>query len=168
MHNFTYFGEEIDEDIPEVEDTPATSKNAKPTRGKDFDWLNRKTFLNNEAFSSSELIDEIKNDFSCRKRIEYEYGEVHVYMCKVNRRKGYEKCSKQMRIVFPSDSLQVLIQETGSHEHVRKETGELQVYKWTVEAERIIEMSLRHNATTAIIMRNQKFSELERSLQCPL
>ena len=114
MNDFTYFGEEVDEDIAqvEVEDTPATTKNTKPTRGKDHDWINRKTFLNNEAFSSSELIDEIKNNFSCRKKVEYEYGDVHIYMCKINRRKGFEKCSKQIRIVFPSDSLQVLIQET--------------------------------------------------------
>ena len=162
MNDFTYFGEEVDEDIAEVEveDTPATTKNTKPTRGKDHDWINRKTFLNNEAFSSSELIDEIKNNFSCRKKVEYEYGDVHIYMCKINRRKGFEKCSKQIRIVFPSDSLQVLIQETGNHEHVRKETGELQVFKWTIEAERIIEMSLRHNATPTIVMRNLRDQEI--------
>ena len=39
MNDFTYFGEEVDEDITEVEveDTPATTKNTKPTRGKDHD-----------------------------------------------------------------------------------------------------------------------------------
>ena len=39
MNDFTYFGEEVDEDIAEVEveDTPATTKNTKPTRGKDHD-----------------------------------------------------------------------------------------------------------------------------------
>ena len=90
-----YFGEEVEEDIPEdeVEDTPATSKNAKPTQGKDHDWINWRTFQNNEDFSSLELIDEIKNNFSCRKK-QYEYGDVHIYMCKMNRRKGFEKCSK--------------------------------------------------------------------------
>ena len=68
MNDFTYFGEEVDEDIAEVEveDTPATTKNTKPTRGKDHDWINRKTFLNNEAFSSSEFIDEIKNNLEPR------------------------------------------------------------------------------------------------------
>ena len=62
--------------------------------------------------------------------------------------------------MFPSDSLQVLIQETGNHEHVRKETGELQVFKWTIEGERIIEMSLRHNATPTIVMRNLRDQEI--------
>ena len=164
MQDFTYFGEEVGEDIPEdeVEDTPATSKNAKPTRGKDHDWINWRTFQNNEDFSSSELIDEIKNNFSCRKKLEYDYGDVHIYMCKMNRRKGFEKCSKQMRIVFPSDSLQVIIQETGNHEHIRKETGDLQVYKWSVEAERIIEMCLRHHATPTIVMRNLREQEVFR------
>ena len=34
MNDFTYFGEEVDEDIAEVEveDTPATTKNTKPVR----------------------------------------------------------------------------------------------------------------------------------------
>ena len=84
---------------------------------------NSKTNQKIEDFNSSDLLTELKDNFSCRKNLEYDYGDVKIYMCKVNRGKGFEKCPKQIRVVFPSDSLQVIIQQTGDHVHVQKQAN---------------------------------------------
>ena len=102
---------------------------------------------NDFSYFGEEVNEE---NISCRKKIEYDYGDVHIYMCKINRRKGFEKCSKQVRVIFPSNSLQVIIQETGNHEHIPKRAEDQQNYKWSLEAERIIEMSIRSDATPTI------------------
>ena len=167
-YNFSYFGdndnEEENTELNENEESESreirTNRNGFPVRGKDLDWKNRRTFQDTDSFNSAtDFQDELKEKFSCRKRMEYEYGDAHIYMCKVNRRKGYKKCPKQMRIIFHSDSLQVTIQETGVHQHIQ-EGNDLQVYKWSIEAERVIEISIKANATPTVTMRNLREQEI--------
>ena len=65
----------------------------------------KRSFQNPADFEVSNLISEIKSEFTCQRRKEFEYNTVHTYTCKMSRRVGYEKGPKEIRIIFPSDSL---------------------------------------------------------------
>ena len=131
MFTFSYFGDEADNNLEDNDSNGADTgrqekfdKSGNRVRGRDREWINKKKYLDPESFKSSEFLKDIKNNFSCKSKKEMEYGDVHLYVCKFSRRKNYEKCSRQVRVIFPADSMEVLIQETGLHEHVEKQGSE--------------------------------------------
>ena len=131
-------------------------KNGKKVPGNDRHWKMKRSFQNPADFEVSNLLNEIKSEFTCQRRKEFEYNTVHTYTCKMSRRKGYEKCPKEIRIIFPSDSLSVVVQETGVHHHVQKSdiADRPSVFKWSHQATKIIEQGLRNKLTPTVILNN--------------
>ena len=86
-----------------------------------------------EAFLESKILDEIKETYTSKRKREHETHEVHNYVCHFSQRQKFLPCKKQLRIVFPSDSKEVFVQETGVHEHIENpdfvETSH--VFKWS-------------------------------------
>ena len=160
---FSYFGddnsdnpdEEIDVGEGDSERQESFNQNGKRVRGKDQEWVNHRKYVDPESFKSSDLLIELKENFSCKSKKEMEYGDVHLYVCKVSRRKNFEKCSKQIRLIYPADTMDVLVQETGVHEHVEKSGYEsLSVFKYSAAANKVIEMCVKNHATPTVTMRH--------------
>ena len=159
---FSYYGDDdvedtLDNDEVETGDRRQESfnQNGKRIRGKDQEWMNKKKYLDPELFRSSDLLTEIKENFSCKSKKEMEYGDCHLYICKISRRKNFEKCPKQIRIIFPSDTLEVLVQETGEHEHNEKPGSEgLSVFRWSAAANKVVEMCVKNKASPTVTLRH--------------
>ena len=117
-----YFGDEENFDHDDDQEIPAESwtRNGKKVRGNDREWKMKRSFQNPADFEASNLLNEIKSEFTCQRRKEFDYNTVHTYTCKMSRWVGYEKCPKEIKIIFPSDSLSVVVQETGVHHHIEK------------------------------------------------
>ena len=71
---------------------------------------------NPKAYEESNLIEGLKENYAVKRKREYEYAVVHNYVCKFSKRSQYLPCQKEIRIVFPSDSLEVFVQEAGRRE----------------------------------------------------
>ena len=79
-----YFGEEEnfdnddDFDHDDDQEVPAEPriKNGKKVRGNDRDWRQKRSFQNPADFEVSNLISEIKSEFTCQRRKEFEYNTV--------------------------------------------------------------------------------------------
>ena len=153
-----YFGEEENFDHDDDQEIPAESRtrNGKKVRGNDREWKMKRSFQNPADFEASNLLNEIKSEFTCQRRKEFDYNTVHTYTCKMSRRVGYEKCPKEIRIIFPSDSLSVVVQETGVHHHIEKSdiADRPSVFKWSQQATKIIEQGLRNKLTPTVILNN--------------
>ena len=158
--DFQYLGEEednFDEDQDDQTDRPDRIKNGKKVRGNDRDWKQRRKFQHPDEYTASNILEELKSDFTCQRRKEFDYGECHTYTCKISRRAGYEKCPKEIRIIFPSDDLSVIVQETGVHHHIEKSNMEDRpsVFKWSRQATKIIEQGPRNRLTPTVILNEE-------------
>ena len=65
---------------------------------------------------------------------------VHNYACKYSQREKFLPWRKEIRIVFPSDSSVVFVQECNQHEHIENPDfiDESLVFKWSHQATDII------------------------------
>ena len=88
-------------------------------RGKDLSWVKKISFNNPKAFEESNVIEELKENYAVKRKRKYDYAAVHNYVCKYYYRSQYLPCKKEIRIVFPSDTLEDIVQEAGCHEHIK-------------------------------------------------
>ena len=128
----------------------------KKVRGKDFNWVPKINFSNPRQFKESNILEDLQTNYSLKKKDEFEYGDVHSYVCKYSRKKRYFPCMHQYKIIFPSDSLEVIVEEANIHEHVLNPdfVDSTQVYRWTPQATDIIITSIKNGATPKVILRN--------------
>ena len=103
-------------------------------------------------------MEELKENYTSKRRREYEYATVHNYVCKYSQRSQYLPCKKEIRIVFPSDSLEVFVQEAGQHDHIEnpdfidKSCG----FKWSRLATDTIITGIQNGATPKVILRKMR------------
>ena len=115
---FNYIGEDDSteqvEDLNEDYEPRSTRVNAegKRIRGTDLVWKKMMNFNSPEAFLESNLLEEIKETYTIKRKREHESHEVHNYVCKFSQRQKFLPCKKLLRVVFPSDSKEVFVQET--------------------------------------------------------
>ena len=83
---------------------------------------------------------------------------VHNYACKYSQREKFLPWRKEIRIVFPSDSSVVFVQECNQHEHIENPDfiDESLVFKWSHQATDIILMGIKNGATPKVILRNMR------------
>ena len=164
---FNYIGEDDsaeqvddllgDEDLNEDYEPRSTRVNAegKRIRGTDLVWKKMMNFNTPEAFLESNLLEEIKETYTIKRKREHESHEVHNYVCKFSQRQKFLPCKKLLRIVFPSDSKEVFVQETGVHEHVEdpdfKDASH--VFKWSKQATEILVTGIKMNSRPKVMLR---------------
>ena len=148
---FSYIGEEdtldddnLNEDF-EVR-TVRVNKDGKKVRGKDLNWTKKCNYNNPKTFEDSNILDELKENYLIKRRREYEYATVHNYVCKYSQREKFLPCRKEIRIVFPSDSLEVFVQECNQHEHIENPDfiDKSLVFKWSQQATDIVVMGIKN------------------------
>ena len=170
---FSYIGEEetLDDNLDLNEDyevrTVRVNSEGKKIRGKDMSWVKKINFNNPKAYEDSNVLEELKENYAVKRKREYDYATVHNYVCKYFYRSQYLPCQKEIRIVFPSDSLEVFVQEAGRHEHIEnpdfvdKSLG----FRWSRLATDTIATGIQNGATPKVILRNLRdkncFSESE-------
>ena len=165
---FRYFGEESEENVEHNEEededlnedyerrTVRVNADGKRMRGKDLSWTKKFVFNNMRAFEQSNFLVELKETHTSKRKREYEYAEVHNFVCKYFQKKGFISCQQETRIIFPSDSFEVIIQEANRHEHIRdadyidKSVG----HRWSRQATDIIVTGIKNGAVPKVIQRN--------------
>ena len=112
------------------------NSNGKKVRGKDLHWTKKINFNNAKQYKDSNIVEDLEDNYTLKRSNEYEYGTVHNYICKYNQKTRYQPCRKELRVVFPSDSLEVYVQETNIHEHILNPeyVDKAAVYRWTKAA----------------------------------
>ena len=154
LHNesdddFTYMGEENDDIETESESQQISSgrinKDGKKVRGKDKVWLDLENFPNADEYGNSELHKELVENFTEKHIREREYGDVHNFICKFNRRAGFLPCQREVKVVFLSHCSDVQVSYTEDHKHeedpnyIDNGVG----YRWSAFATGIIETHIR-------------------------
>ena len=82
-----------------------------------------KDYIIKHSRTRSDFIGEIKNNFSCRKKDDFTNMEMSISTCvKLIEERDLRNVQNKCKLCF------LPIHETGNHEHIRKETGELQVF----------------------------------------
>ena len=161
---FSYIGEsanqeELDGDqednLNEDFESQSTHVNeGKRIRGTDMVWTKKVNFNSPEDFLKSNILDEIKETYTSKRKREHEIHKVHNYVCHFSQRQKYLPCKKQLRIVFPSDSKEVFVQETGVHEHIENpdfvETSH--VFKWSKKATDILVTGIKMNSRPKVML----------------
>ena len=124
------------------------NEEVKRIRGIDMVWTKKVNFNTPEAFLESNILDEIKETYTSKRKREHETHKVHNYVCHFSQRQRFLPCKKQLRILFPSDSKEVFVEETGVHEHIENpdfvETSH--VFKWSKKATEILVTGIKMNS----------------------
>ena len=104
--DFAYIGEENNDIETEIESQQIgggrLNKDGKKVRGKDKVWIDLENFPNADLYKESELHSELAEDFTEKHIREREYGDVHNFICKFNRRAGFLPCRREIKVVFLS------------------------------------------------------------------
>ena len=82
----------------------------KKVRGRDLIWNQKIKYLNAKEFEESQVWQEIKDDFTIKRKHSLEYGDTEHYVCKFARKKRYTPCPYELKIIHPSDSFEAIIQ----------------------------------------------------------
>ena len=162
---FNYFGEE--EGIEESEEftddyerrSVRVNRDGKKIRGKDMFWTKKIRFNNPREYEASNIIQELNEGYTRKRISEFEYGTVYNYVCKFSQKTGYLPCRKEIRIIFPSDSFEVLVEEANSHEHAEDPDytgGQSTVYRWSKVATDIIVIGVKNGLRPKVMLRNMR------------
>ena len=140
-------------------------------RGKDFDWRLKMSFEDADDYKNSNVFQDLKENFTLRTRRELHHGDVENFICRFSRKVGYRKCSREMKVVFPSDTVEVQVYEYKNHIHEESSQKSSKVYRWSALANRIIETGIKNGAKPKVILRNLRDQDAfgqgeEPSLNC--
>ena len=129
----------------------------KKHRGKDLDWVPKTTFLNAGEYHNSDLFADLKKNFTLRRKHELEYGESHQYTCKFARKTHYLSCPHEVKVIFPCDTLEILVQTFESHYHEPKQEQQKSStlgYRWSETENDVIVQGIKSGASPTVILRN--------------
>ena len=96
------------------------NSDGKTVRGKDLIWKDFDQFDSAEDFNSSDLRKKLGEEFTLRRKNEWDYADIEIYTCKFARRAGFIPCPWQLKVSFLSNSDAVLVEtceETSDHIH---------------------------------------------------
>ena len=170
---FSYLGQEEHEEEHDDfrDDDEENIQNGRRYRGKDLDWRLKTSFENIEEYKNSNIFQDLKENFTLRKRMELHHGDVENFICRFSRKVGYTKCSREIKVVFPSDTVEVQIYECKSHVHEESSQKSSKVYRWSPLANSIITTGIKNGAKPKVILRNLRDQDAfgqgeEPSLNC--
>ena len=170
---FSYLGQEEHEEEHDDfhDDDEENIQNGRRYRGKDLDWRLQTSFENVEEYKNSNIFQDLKENFTLRKRRELHHGNVENFICRFSRKVGYTKCSREIKVVFPSDTVEVQIYEYKNHVHEESSQKSSKVYRWSALANSIIATGIKNGAKPKVILRNLRDQDAfgqgeEPSLNC--
>ena len=97
------------------------NEDGKKIRGKDMFWTKKIRFNHPREYEASNIIKELNEEYTRKRISEFAYGRVFNYVCKFSQKTGYLPCRKEIRIIFPSNSYEVLVEEANAHEHAESQ-----------------------------------------------
>ena len=168
---FSYLGQEDTEEQNYDQPGEENIRHGRRYRGKDLDWRLKTTFENVDDYKNSNIFQDLNENFTLRKRMELNHGDVENYICRFSRRVGFSKCFREIRVIFPSDTIEVQIQEYQNHVHEESSIKSSKVYRWSALANKIIETGIKNGAMPKVILRNLRDQDAfgqgeEPSLNC--
>ena len=99
----------------------------------------------------------MKENFTLKRKHVLEYGDTDHHICKYSRRRRFHPCPYELKIIFPSDSFEVIVNETGGS-HVHEELTEFadtsKVFRWTKASTDVVIDGLRVGSVPKVIMRS--------------
>ena len=114
-----YYGEDegLDNNEESIEEDLETreirvNNDGKRVRGKDKKWVQKFSFSSAELYLDSDFLKELKEKYTLKRNNDLEYGEVHHYICKFAQKKRYFPCQHEYKVIFPSNSLDVIMSKT--------------------------------------------------------
>ena len=145
--DFMFLNEEneVEEGIPEVLMANVrevwVNGTGQKVRGKDLEWIPKSSFSSNKKYKESELYQNLRENFTLKRKGDSEAGFTETYICRYSRRMGYVRCSKVFQVIYSSDSYDVHVEETsGEHDHSEDpdSVSRSGVYHWSQLATQII------------------------------
>ena len=155
--NSEAFEEETDLNENYSRKTVRVNIHGQKVRGADLEWRLKYKFLSPKEYFESQLFIELKEMFSRkRKNDDLCHGDVHHYVCKYSRKKKYLPCPHQMKIIFPSDSQEVIAQEVNSHSHIHDPeiVDTSSSFQWSKAATDLVAHGIKSGATPKVILRS--------------
>ena len=137
--------------------TTRVNDNGKKVRGRDLMWTLKTKFLNAKEFEESPIKQDLKDNFTLKRKHSLEYGDTDDYICKFSRKRRYQPCPYELKIIFPSDSFEVFVNETGGshvHEELTEFSDNAKVFRWTKAATEVVIDGLRVGSVPKVIMRS--------------
>ena len=92
-----------DKEVEQVEATTAQEKVNKlghKLRGPDHSWVEVERFANAKELKDSETAKNLAEEYSLRKRREFDWADVLEYECKYKIRVGFVPCPMKMKVSF--------------------------------------------------------------------
>ena len=75
-------------------------------------------FSSAQLYHDSSLFKELKTSFTLKRNQEADYGVVYKYICKYAQKTRYHKCDYQIKVVFQSKDLDVIVEECNAHKDI--------------------------------------------------
>ena len=161
--DFMFLNEEneVEEGIPEVLMANVrevwVNGTGQKVRGKDLEWIPKSSFSSNKKYKESELYQNLRENFTLKRKGDSEAGFTETYICHYSRRMGYVRCSKVFWVIYSSDSYDVDVEETsGEHDHSEDpdSVSRSGVYHWSQLATQIVTEGVSNNLKPTVILRN--------------
>ena len=150
------------------EQSAKVNKNGVKVRGPDKSWIQIHRFSSAEEFNNSDISRKLKDEFSCRKKREFEYADVHDYECKFKRKVGIVPCPMKYKVAFLSHCPEVTVDVLESvleHRHDDDPdfvSNPTKNFRWTDEATNIISELVKNHVYPAQIEKTLKSSNVFR------
>ena len=159
--DYVDIAEKVVEEEP-VDDTEQTAKTGHG-RGRDIDWVEIARYSDSVKYEESEYFKDIKINFTLRKARETFYADTEHFTCKFARKRGYMKCPIEFKICFLTTCEEVVV-HTNCKRHVHMEDTEYSNagpnLVWNVAQTDIVMQGVKNEASTKVIMRNLKDSNV--------
>ena len=136
------------------------NSDGKTVRGKDIVWIDYEQFDTAEDYLSSDLRKKLVDEFTLRRKYEWDYADTEMYTCKFSRRAGYIPCPWRIKVSFLSNSDAVLVEtceETSDHIHEVDPDytpDNSNLFRWPAAATAIVMTGCRNEARPKVILRN--------------
>ena len=146
---------DIEEDV--VEEEQASPIRNQTKRGKDRVYEEAAVFEDNREYKNSDEYKSLGDLFNFKRKYETDAGIYEEFLCKHFRKAGFHSCSMITKVLYPSDTLGVVVLVSGEHEHVEKETEDSnKKYNWTTDMIKVIEDGIHMNGTAVTIRREMR------------
>ena len=136
------------------------NENGRKVRGRDIVWVDYESFENADEYHGSPLVKKLEDEFTLRRKNEWDYADVEIFTCKFARRSGFLPCPWQLKVNFLSNSDAVVVETTEeASDHVHEADPEYtpdgsNMFRWSRSATAIITTGVKNEARPKIILRN--------------
>lgn len=76
------------------------NKNGVRVRGPDLSWIELQKFPNSNEYKNSDIAKKLEEEFSCRRKREFDYADVLDFECKHKRKVGFLPCPWKFKVCF--------------------------------------------------------------------